>query len=247
MLPVWLTDTFTADLDRALHYTLLWGMEGIVLRTVGGVGDRVPHVNEARLKRRLAEHDLPVLAVDPGLFEMGVSSRGTWLNDLALLGEVAAFCNRIGCPRILVGALPGEVNAAAEVLQKAGAIAAKRGCVLAVQNETDGRSGAHALADLLAATDHPAVRACWSPAVSQSSGEPVKGGADALAGRIDMVMADDGPASAGRWLDALRGLREGGFDGPVCLRLHDPGAASDGLRAATALIQAMRKTRREAQ
>ncbi len=76
MLPVWLPDTVTLDLDRALHYTLLWGLEGIVLRTVGGEADRVPHVNEARLKRRLSEHDLPAVAVDPGLFEQPAERRG---------------------------------------------------------------------------------------------------------------------------------------------------------------------------
>ena len=63
MLTAWLTDTVTSDLDRALHYTLLWGLEGVELRTVGGAEDRVPFVNEAKLKRRLSEHELPVVAI----------------------------------------------------------------------------------------------------------------------------------------------------------------------------------------
>ena len=53
MTPIWLTDTVTGDLDRALHYTSLWGLEGVELRTVGGPEDRVPFVNEAKLRRRL--------------------------------------------------------------------------------------------------------------------------------------------------------------------------------------------------
>ncbi len=28
----WTTDTVTTDASRALHYTLLWGLEGVVLR-----------------------------------------------------------------------------------------------------------------------------------------------------------------------------------------------------------------------
>ena len=104
----WITDTITADLDRALHYTLLWGLEAVVLRTVGRVGDRVPHVNEAKLRRRLVEHDVEAAAVDPGVLEASASDRALWLNDLAVLEETARFCRRIGCARILTGALPPE-------------------------------------------------------------------------------------------------------------------------------------------
>ncbi len=240
MLPVWLTDTFTPDLDRALHYTLLWGLEGVVLRTVGGPGDRVPHVNEARLRRRLAEHELPAAAIDPGLFEGPAEERTAWLNDLALLGEAAAFCERIGCPRLLVGALPGETAAAADVLRRAGEVAARRGCVLAVCNEAGGRPTGEALADLLAAADHPAVRACWSPADAQEAGEAAEEGLNALAGRVEAVRMRDGEAAMSAWPSVLRGLHAAGFDGPLCLDLCEAATAADGLDAATALIRAVR-------
>src|SRR5690606_13981037 len=119
MPPVWLTDTVTPDLDRALHYTLLWGLEGVVLRAVGIHDDREPHVNEAKLQRRLAEHDVPAVAVDPGLFEGPAGDRGAWMNDLALLPDVLAFCRRIGCGTVLVGALSGDEGLAVEALRRA--------------------------------------------------------------------------------------------------------------------------------
>ncbi len=241
MLPVWLTDTFTPNLDRALHYTLQWGLEGVVLRTVGGHGDRVPHVNEARLKRRLAELGVPVVAVDPGLFEGRSDDRGVGMNDLALLGEAAAFAGRIGCPRVLVGALPGPVEAAAEVLRRAGEVAARRGCVLAVRNEAEGRATGRALSELLAAVEHPAVRACWSPADARDAGEPVADGLEALAPRAELVLLRDDAAEA--WAEALRGLHAARFAGPLCLDLRAAGTATDGLRAATALLHAVRNAR----
>ena len=69
MLPVWLTESVTPDLCRAVHYTLLWGLEGVVLRTVGRSGNRVPFVNERQLRTRLEEPEGQVVAVDPGLFD----------------------------------------------------------------------------------------------------------------------------------------------------------------------------------
>ena len=241
MLPVWLTDTFTPNLDRALHYTLQWGLEGVVLRTVGGHGDRVPHVNEARLKRRLAEYDLPVVAIDPGLFEGRSDERGVWMNDLVLLGEAAAFANRIGCRCILVGALPGPMDEAAEVLRRAGDLAAKHTCVLAVRNETEGRA-TRDLADVLTTVDHSAVRAAWSPADAQDAAAPVAERLRALAHRTEIVLLrDDGPSA---WPEVLRALHATSFDGPVCLDLRAAETATDGLRSATALVRAIRHARR---
>ena len=211
MLPVWLPDTITPDLDRAIHYTLLWGLEGLVLRTVGGRADRVPHVNEPRLKRRLSEHDLPAVAADPGLFEQSVEERGAWMNDLVLLDEVLAFCARIGCSRVLVGALPGASETAADALRQAGERAARRGCVLAVRNERGGRPTGHALATLLAEVDHPAVRACWSPADALEAGEAAAAGLEALAGRVDMVIVRDGRRGAKGWEPAPLGEGDVGW------------------------------------
>lgn len=252
MLPVWLPDPITSDLDRALHYTLLWGLEGLVLRTVGGRADRVPHVNEPRLNRRLSEHEMPAVAADPGLFEQPAAERGAWMNDLVLLAEALAFCVRVGCPRVLVGALPGENAVAADVLRRAGERAARRGCVVAVRNEWGGRPTGQALGTLLAAVDHPAVRACWSPADALEAGEESEAGFDALAGRVEIVSVRDGrreggswqPAPLGEgavgWQDVLRGLHTHGFDGPLCLDLRDATSPKDGLREATTMIRMVR-------
>lgn len=252
MLPVWLPDVITSDLDRALHYTLLWGLEGVVLRTVGGRADRVPHVHEPRLKRRLEEHDLPAVAADPGLFEMAAGERGAWMNDLVLLDEVLAFCTRIGCPRVLVGALPGVDDGAAEALRKAGERAVRRGCVVAVRNDRGGRPTGEALGSLLAAVDHPAVRACWSPADALEAGESAEGGLAALAGRVEIVMVRDGQYGAEGWQPALLGegavdwplvlrvLHTQGFDGPLCLDLGEAASPKDGLREASVMIRLAR-------
>lgn len=256
MLPVWLTDTVTSDLDRALHYTLLWGLEGVVLRAVGGPADRVPHVNEAQLKRRLREHELPAAAVDPGLFEQSAEQRSVWMNDLMLLDETAAFCERIGCKRILVGGLPGTAETAVEALRRAGTQASRRGCTVAIRNEAEGRATGQELANLLEAVGHPAVRACWSPAEGLQAGENAAAGLDALSEWVDLVMVRDGQASAMGWQpeplgegavgwpDVLRGLYACGFDGPLCLDLRDAESATDGLHEATALIRMARKAKR---
>ena len=137
MVPGWFPDTVTPDLGRAVHYTLLWGLEGVVLRTVGGPGDRVPHVNVAQVRRRLAEADLPALALDPGLFEGSTAHRAVWMNDLAALEEVAVFGRQVSCSLVLTGALAVDaldVDRSAEALREAGRIAARSGLHLAVRN-----------------------------------------------------------------------------------------------------------------
>ena len=84
MTTAWTTDVSTQDAARAVRQTLLWGLDGVALRTVGGA--RVPDVTEGPLRRRLQDAELPVVALDPGLFE-GDASRAAWLNDVAVLEE----------------------------------------------------------------------------------------------------------------------------------------------------------------
>lgn len=256
MLPVWLTDTVTPDLDRALHYTLLWGLEGVVLRTAGRRGDRVPHVNEAKLKRRLAEHEVPAVAVDPGLFEQPVAERGAWMNDLTLLPDVLGFCTRIGCDTVIVGALPGDAAVAAEALRRAADAAARQGLGLVVRNETGARETAAGVAALLDAVGRANVRACWSPADAVEAGESPSAGLAALGDRVGLVMVRDGAVTAGEWEprplgegavgweEVLRGLYAQGYDGPLCLDLRDLAAAKEGLHEATTLIRLARRVRR---
>ncbi len=181
------------------------------------------------------------------------------MNDLVLLDEVLAFCARIKCPRVLVGALPGEEvqSAAVDALRRAGERAARRGCVVAVRNEVGGRPTGRALADLLAATDHPAVRACWSPADALEAREDAEAGLNALEDRVEIVMVRDGrpgrdgwhpePLGEGAvdWPAVLRGLHARGFEGPLCLDLRDAESPQDGLRDATAVIRMVRAAVRE--
>ncbi len=257
MLPAWLTDTVTSDLDRALRYTLLWGLEGVELRTVGRASDRVPFVNEEKLRRRLAEHEMPVVAVVPGLFEGPASHRATWLDDVAQLDETLGFCRRLGCPRVVVSAFEADDDApgdtAADALRRAGTLAARRGLTLAVLNEAGmAHPTGAALARLLATVDHPAVRAAWNPAAAAQAGEDPLRGLEALAGRVELVRCTDGvlrgeawhPTPLGEgavgWRDQLRALHADGFAGPVSLEVNLEPPPRHGLRMATTLIAMIR-------
>ncbi len=260
VLPALLTDTVTPDLDRALHYTLLWGLEGVELRTVGGAGDRVPFVNEAKLKRRLAERELPAVAIVPGLFEGRASDRAGWLNEVAAFEETLQFCRRIGCPRVVVSAFEAEeqdaTEAAAEALRQAGRAATRHGIDLAVLNEAGrAHATAAALAALLAHVDQPNVQAAWQPAEALQAGEDPAAGLENLAGRIALARGADGvilkngweatPLGTGRvgWPEQLRLLRKQGFDGPLSLEIHVAPRPKQGLRDATTLIRLLRESR----
>lgn len=253
MLPAWLTDTVTSDLDRALHYALLWGVEGLELQTVGSAHDRVPFVNEEKLRRRLEEHELPVVAVVPGLFEGAATDRAGWMNEVVASDETFRFCRRIGCPRVVTSAFAAEASeaaAAADALRRLGERAARHGIDVAVLNEADGaHPTGRALASLLEAVDHPNVHAAWSPAAALQAGEDPAEGLAALAGRVALVRCADGrPSDEGwtwqplgegavDWPMQVRLLREQGFDGPLSLEVHFEPRPKQGLRDATTLIR----------
>ena len=263
MTPAWTTDSVTTDLARAVHYTLLWGLEGVVLQTVGGAGDRVPFVNEAALRARLAEADLPVVAVMPGLFDGASSARAAWLNDLTVLEDTAAFCRRIGCGIVRVGALGAgqtfDVEVAAEAFRQAGDVAARHGLRLAVRNDADTAVATGAdLADLLGRVQHDAVGADWRPVDALASGEDPADGVEAIAhsgAEVVTVGARDGRVEAGVWEETAVGegdvgwdeqaeaLADAGFDGPLVLDALPGPPRTHGLRAATALVQLARRTR----
>lgn len=246
MKPVWITDTLTRDLSRAVHYTLLWGLEGVVLRTVGQ-GERVPEVNEPKVRHRLATEEVPLVAIDPGLFEGDPGDRPVWMNDLARLADAVAFCRRMNCRTIICGALPGgATERAAEILRRAGEQVASGGCRLLVRNEGEERASGEHLADLLLHVAHPAVGACWDPAGAIAAGGDAPAGQHALGPHIGMlaVRAKDFEArpAAVPWDDLLAALAASGFDGPVCLDMSAI-AAKKGLRVATDLIHALRAAR----
>ncbi len=258
MITSWLTDTVTPDLDRALHYTLLWGLDSIELRTLGGPEDRVPQVNEAKLKRRLAEHDLPVSAITPGLFEGDASDRAGWLNELVQFEETLRFCRRIRCARVVVSAFQAVDEAsrpqAVAALQKAGELAARHGVVLCVLNEAVmAHATGAALRDLLAQVAHPAVQAAWSPAAALRAGENPLEGLMALVPHVALVRCADGvmekegwqpkvlDEGAIGWTEQLALLHRHGFDGPLSLEVDVAPRPKQGIRIATRLIQMLRE------
>ncbi|MEL6614304.1 MAG: TIM barrel protein, partial [Bacteroidota bacterium] len=246
MLPALVTDTVAPDLRSGLDAALLWGHEAVVLRTVGR--GRVPDVNEAQVRRMLLEAEMPVAAVDPGLFEGAASARAAAYDDIEALATLAPFCRRLTCETVLVGPLAAEprpVEDAATLLRRAGDRADALGLRLAVRN--DGET-AESLAALVRAVDHPAVAAAWSPADSRAAGETPEAAMGALVNvPLEAIVADeafaheaaDGPAA-----DALAALVRAGFDGTVSLAFS--GVPDDGLGTSTALIRALRLARRAA-
>ena len=262
LFPVWLSDHVTPDLDRAVHYTLLWGLEGVVLRTVGGAGDRVPFVNERKVQKRFAENELVCAAADPGVFEGDAADRLLWMNERAELSETFAFCKRMSCSLVLTGALAQTAHdpeAAGAALRLAGEAAAKAGVVLAVRNDagTACASG-EALAATLAAAGHPNVRAAWSPADALEAGHNPAAGLEALAGQVALVFVRDGQIEDGEWAKAVPGegavgwggqlerLLQMGYEGPSCLLVSEYPRAQAGAREAYAMIQLIRQARRAA-
>ena len=252
MLPVWLTDTVTTDLDRAVHYTLLWGLEGMVLRTVGSAESRIPNVDEEKLGRRMRENDLPVPAVEPGLFSGPLGSPHQWMNEIMLARDVFTFCDRLGIGIVIVDAFAGEpgdrsVEELAEPLRELGDEASDRGVRVAVRN----RSGTHAptgsmLAELLDAVDHVWVGGAWAPADGRAQGESLSDGLEVLGERIELVSAPDYAFEGERseefaMEEVLRGLHERGFHGPVSLEIESEPKPKHGLWAATELVRTIRR------
>lgn len=264
MTLVWLPDTVTPDLDRALHYTAFWGLDGIELRVVDGPTRRVPHVNEKRLRQRLDETEMDVASVRPDLFAGPADDRVAALNDLAALPETIAFARRIGAPRIAVpafgpgaAALDGDVlTTAANVVRQAADACIAVGLTLVLEHgpETACPTAAD-LARLLDASGNGAL-AAWAPADALVAGEAPADGLAALAGRIGLVRVRDGTvwggvlgdtevgAGALGWTEIVRGLADAGYDGPLSLEVYAEPRTKTGLRSATALVAAVRAARR---
>lgn len=261
MTPALLTDTITADLDRALHYAGLWGVEAVELRTVGKPGDRVPFVNERKLARRLEETEFDIAAVVPGLFEGRASERGARLNEVVSLAETLDFCTRMQCKTVVVSAFAKEEASSeyadADWLRRAGDAAGRKNITLAVLNDA---AGAHptgaALAGLLVRADHPHVLAAWSPAEAVQAGENPAAGLAALEGRVALVRYRDGHGAGAAWTEAIPGeggidwiaqfrmLHAQGFSGPVSLEVHVEPKPKAGVRAVAALVAGMRAARK---
>jgi sugar phosphate isomerase/epimerase len=260
MVPVWLTDTVTSDLNRALHYTQLWGLHGMELRTVGGPDDRIPFVNERQIREQLAGTEFLIASVVPSMFEGPVSDRAAWMNDLLQFEETLELCERVGCPRVTISPFAAEPGASfepmADALQQAGEKAAEHDLLVAVRNgpETACPTG-EALADLLSRVEAPNVQAAWNPVGALRAGEDPSTGLMALAGLVTLVRCSDGRVEDGRWVDTplgegavgwrdqLEQLAAQGFRGPISLEVYLEPRPKQGLRAATTLIQMIRAVR----
>lgn len=265
MLPVWLTDTVTSDLGRALHYTLLWGLQGVELRTVGGADDRVPQVNVAQIQQRLQAAEMLPAAVTPSMFAGPADRRALWMNDLATFDETLRFCRQIDCPRVIVSSFAGgssaevAADAAVQALRRAGRAAAAHGITVAVLNEAGmAHPTGQALAALLEAVDHPFVQAAWHPAQALRAGEDPADGLAALGERIVFVRCADGRSTPQGWIEEpfdegtidweaqLATLYAQDYRGPLSLEVNVEPRPKVGLRSATRLIRLIRAARRAA-
>jgi sugar phosphate isomerase/epimerase len=261
MIPIWLTDTVTSDLKRAVHYTNLWGLHGLELRTVGGPDDRIPFVNERQIRERLEGTDLLLGSVVPSMFEGPVSDRAAWMNDLLRFEETLKLCNRIECPRVTISPFAAEpdvsLDEVVDPLRRAGDKAEEYGVLVAVRNgpETACPTGA-ALADVLAQVGHSHVRAAWNPAGALRAGEHPIDGLTALTGFVTLVRCSDGRVTDdGHWEDALIGegnvgwreqfdlLHAQDFRGPVSMEVYVEPRPESGLHCATNLVHMLRDVR----
>lgn len=259
MTSAWLTDSVTTDLDRAVHYTLLWGLDAIELRLLGEA--RVPHVNEEKLRRRLDESELSVASIQPGVFEGDLSDRAAWMNDVAMLPESLTFCRRTGCSTIVVSAFQemsdASLERAVEAFRRLSDAAARADVQLAIVNENSGfvRTGQQ-LADLLEAVDRPNVAAAWSPVAAVESGEDPAEGLASLSNRVALVrcsdvMEKDGawhhvPLGSGAigWARQLELLASGGYDGIISFETFAEPRKKQAVRDATWLIRTWRAVSR---
>lgn len=268
MIPSLLSDTVTYDLERAVHYALLWGLEGLELRSVGGPNDRVPFVNEQKLKLRLIESELPVVAVDPGMFVGSVEDRSQWMNELLELDQTIEFCRRIGCDRIVVSSflaegegddtsIAAQLPRAADAIRRAALRAEGSGVRLCILNERGylASTGA-ALTELIEEIDSDVAVAAWSPAEALIAGEDPAAGLDAVANHVALVRCrnvavgnetwearplEDGDVD---WFGQLGRLAQAGFDGPLCLEVDLEPVGKQGLYASREIIRLMRDVRR---
>ncbi|PQJ33257.1 AP endonuclease [Salinibacter sp. 10B] len=265
MIPVWLTDTVTSDLNRALHYTQLWGLHGMELRTVGGPDDRIPNVNQQQIRGQMEGTDLLLGSVVPSMFEGPVSDRAAWMNDLLQFEDTLKLCARVECPRVTISPFAAEPDvsheAVVDALRRAGAAAEEYGVLVAVRNgpETACPTGA-TLAEVLTEVGHPHVRAAWNPAGALRSGEHPIDGLTALSGLVTLVRCSDGVVTEnGYWEDTTLGegevgwreqfemLHARGFQGPISLEVYVEPRPEEGLRSATTLIRMLRDIRARGQ
>ena len=233
---------------------LLWGFDALELRSVGGAEDWIPYVSERAIVSACREAELDVAAVDPGYFAGSAEERAAWMNELAMLPEVARVCERIGCSGILLGSLgsSGESgdrmsDALERIVRDAERISGRTGIRFLMRTGT-AYSG---LADVLRAIDavgathvHPVLELAIAPMSTMPDVPdlPPDAGRAAYA-RVDYRGTDAvSPAAASDLASAFRTvaarLRATGFDSDVCLEFEKRPDSVSGLRVSTAFVSA---------
>jgi len=266
MIPSLLADSITPNIDRAVHYALLWGLEGLELRTVGKANDRVPFVNEAKIRARLDASELPVVAVAPAIFEGSIDDHTAHLNDVAQFQETLQFCRRLACDRVVVAGFrvddhsPGvsaeSMSVAAATLKRIGEQAARAGISICVLNEVGHAvDTGRRLREMLDAVDHPGVQAAWDPVEALKAGEDPDEGLQHLLGQVGLVRCRNAARGGNgweprsidsgeiRWPGQIETLHASGFEGPISLVVDAEPRPKVGLRDATTLIHWIRRFR----
>lgn len=233
----------TPDLRRALRFTLLWGLDGVVLRSVGSA--RVPDLNEAQLRIRLESEEVDIAAVDPGLFESPVEDRAVWMDDLQQLDDVVAFCRRFDCSTILTGGFPtSDQSGVVDILKRA---ASRIGDLKLAIRSAD-RPSDHDLAEILSAVDNPQVTACWDPAKGPAPLDRL----DAVKNHLGVIIVRDVDASGNRanfaegvvpWREILERLVADDYTGVLAMDLTGA-TPRDALRSATSLLYMIREVKK---
>lgn len=255
MVPTWLTDTVTTDLDRALRYTHLWGFEAIVLRSIDLHGNRVPACNERKLKDRLRDQEIAVAAVMPGLFEAELTNRASWMNELLLLEEVVSFCQRIDCPTIVLGCFQpgGNTSYFEEVLSRAAETAGQHGISLAFRYGP--QTLVKTLPELLEYMDafqDRTINVAWDPLLAMQLGETPAESLRMMQERLGFVscynasglqpeaaacLLDEGVV---HWSEIIADLQAIPFVGPLCLEVRVDPLPKTGLKDSTLMHQWLR-------
>lgn len=256
----WQPDSITTDVAVMAELSLLWGLDGVVLRAVDGDRQRVPFVNERRVRERLLHREVEIVAVEPGLFEGDLGDRSEWLNEVYSLTPVVEFCVRVGCGVVQASTFspsdpPSDSSDIAvpflELVDRA-----RDGIVFAIKNDLESQiARADDLADLVrrlrAKAGGHVVSCSWCPATSLLVGEQPVGCSHDMASLASIIRCRDiarksqAFASFGSgivpWDDVFATLVVAGFDGVLSLELPRGTSRSDGLRAATQLITSWRR------
>ncbi|MBT8399703.1 MAG: hypothetical protein KJO98_04445 [Rhodothermia bacterium] len=256
----WLPDSLTTDVAAMAEMSLLWGLDGVVLRAVDGDRQQVPFVNERRVRERLLKNEVEIVAVEPGLFEGDLGDRSEWLNEVYSVTPIVEFCGRMGCRVIQASAFSSSDEAGdnpdLDLPFRKLVEQVQNDIVFAIKNDIDSRiARTDQLRDLvlrlLQEAHKPVISASWCPASSLLADDQPAAYAREMASMASIVRCrdlSDGlqgfvPFGAGvvPWPEIFADLAVAGFDGTLVLDFPPGTSRSAGLRSATLLITTWRR------